>query len=140
MRTIVLYGAMFLILSMSGCTKQVSVPGQYEVEAKTIDDRLFLSQMRSEGRVIGSKLNLNADSTFFYLTCGNQMTGHWKNRQDSILLYVVTNSYRTDSMRSAGAIIIPHEPIVFHTRQRKLYRVWETADSTRTVELLTKKD
>ena len=145
MRTLTIYSLFCLIFSVCGCTKEFSVSGEYEITSKTLNDRMFLHKMKSEGRIVGSKLNLESDSTFLYVTCGNQMTGYWRKMQDSISLYVVTNVYRSDSMMSIGQAIIPKEPITFQIRKRQLYRLCETTDLNRSdlkrfVELLTRKD
>jgi hypothetical protein len=139
MRTTIAYYLLCLIFAVCSCTKDVSVSGEYRVEAKTINDQLFLRKIRSTDRIVGSELNLKSDSTFLYFTCGNEMTGHWRKIHESISLYVATNIYRSDSMRSKKEAIIPKEPIIFQIRQRQLYRFWDTTDSNRIVELLTKK-
>jgi hypothetical protein len=139
MRNPTIYDLLCLIFFVCGCTNGISVAGEYEVAPKTINDRLFIHKMKAEGRIVGSKLNLQTDSTFLYLTCGNQITGHWRKMKDSILLHVVTNVYRTASMKSINPAFIPNETITFQIRKAKLYRIGETTDSTRYVELLTKK-
>jgi len=138
MRIPTIYSLLWLLFAACSCTKEVPVSGEYEVAPKTVNDWLFLQKMKSKGRIVGSKLNLETDSTFLYLTCGNQMTGHWRKMQDSILLYVTTNVYRTDSMGVHHAII-PKEPISFQIRKGQLYRLLQPNDSNRCVELLTKK-
>lgn len=140
MRTPIIYSIICFILS--GCSNiiDISVFGEYEIAPKTINDRLFLRKMKADGRIVGSILILETDSTYFYLTCGNQITGHWRKMQDSVLLYVETNFYRTDSMRKAEEAFIPKGPITFQIHKGQLYRFWVMTDSTKYIELLTKKN
>ena len=140
MRILLLYSLLNLTFLVFSCAKDISISGEYEVATKTVNDRLFLRKMKSDGRIVGSQLSLKSDSTFLYLTCGNKMTGHWRKTQDSVFLHISTNVYRTDSMKLLSPAFFPDRPITFLVRERQLYRIWETANTNRTVELLTKKD
>ena len=46
----------------------------------------------------GTTLNLKADSTFSYGTCGNLITGIWSIKKDTLVLNGKTNKYRNDSL------------------------------------------
>lgn len=140
MKMFYLYITICILASTFSCSKEISIAGEYEAKPKTLSDRIFLRKMNSEGRIIGSRLSLAADSTFIYITCGNEMSGRWTKKQDSILLFVATNNPRVDNPRTKEPAIVPKDLIIFKTRNRQLYHVWEAADSSRFVELLTKSD
>src|SRR5438094_62877 len=48
----------------------------------------------------GSSLEINADSTFLYTTCGNIISGRWRIKSDSLVLFIYTNRLRVDSLNS----------------------------------------
>lgn len=131
-----------VLMATYGCSKSSVVAGEYEVAPKTLNDYLFLHKMDSRGRIVGSQLKLNPDSTFTYITCGNEMKGTWRQAAEAVLLHVSTNTYRASSLKSSQAPIIPKEPIEFFLHKGQLYRYWPrgTPDSARTIELLTKKE
>lgn len=139
MRSLIIHSLLGLMVLGCSARKNVVVSGEYGIVPKTLSDRLFLSKMNSDGRIVGSSLNLSPDSTFSYTTCGNQMTGSWSKKDDAILLYVATNAYRTDSMKMHPAAI-PTDPIIFHFRNAQLYRVFPSDGPGKIVELLTKKN
>jgi hypothetical protein len=131
-----LYIPGFFALLFASCTKDATLHGKYEVAPKTISDRLFTAKMKADGRIVGSALTLNPDSSFDYITCGNQMLGRWKADGDTVFLFVQSNTYRSDSMRRFTGII-PGAPIAFVIRKGQLYRLWETRED-RSIEILTK--
>jgi hypothetical protein len=57
---------------------------------------------RKTGFVVGSELELKDDSTFHYQTCGNRMEGHWHILNDSLILDVDSNLWRSDSLKEVG--------------------------------------
>ena len=134
-----IYILLVLLIPGYSCNKGNAVPGEYEVVPKTIGDRLFMRKINADGRIIGSRLNLHTDSTFTYKTCGNQMTGKWNKKKDSIILYVKTNIYRSDSMNSVNIPVISKEPIIFNIRKTRIYRCWGSPDGSMYIEALTKK-
>jgi len=48
----------------------------------------------------GITLDIKADSTFTYATCGNILTGRWRVEKDSIILHEKTNRFRLDSLNN----------------------------------------
>lgn len=137
MKTLTIF---WIVMLVTGCQAQnlpPSLPGHYSVRNKNLSDRIFLRQQQAGSRIIGSSLVLEADSTFQYQTCGNNMSGRWRAQQDSLLLTVLTNHYRSDSMAKTPAPL-PLTPLVFIIRNRQLYRFWEAGNEHNTIELLTK--
>lgn len=53
---------------------------------------------KREHFAIGSTIILNSDSSFNYETCGNVLKGYWKLNNDSLILNVISNRYRIDSL------------------------------------------
>jgi hypothetical protein len=51
---------------------------------------------------VGSELQVNEDSSYCYITCGNIMTGTWKIKDDSLMLMMETNRWRNDSLNEHG--------------------------------------
>ncbi len=139
MRKVIVLALYITIIFGCSSNKKFRASGDYEVKSKTLGDRLFLHKLKAKSRIIGSSLNLTPDSTFLYITCGNQMTGHWLQVSDSMLLYVITNVYRSDSLKSSNAQI-PDEPLIFHIRKAQLYRIFASSGSDKSVELLKKKN
>ena len=51
---------------------------------------------------IGTTLKLRKDSTYYYQSCGNIITGYWRVIDDSLCLFDETNRWRTDSINNLG--------------------------------------
>jgi hypothetical protein len=50
------------------------------------------------GHIVGCSLILEKDSSFLYMTCGNIQKGNWKIHNDSLLLFVKSSRYKSDSL------------------------------------------
>jgi hypothetical protein len=51
-------------------------------------------------------LDIKADSTFKYETCGNVMTGAWKKERNSLMLDIKSNYLKKDSSIRKNKIIV----------------------------------
>ena len=122
-----------------GCAKDAFYPAVYEVQSKSFIDRLLLKQTKTKGRIVGSTLQLLPDSGFLYRTCSNELSGKWSKENDSVILYPVTNEYRSDSMRSAQQSPLPLDPIIFTIMKNRIYRVSSTPGAERYIEILARK-
>ena len=93
------------ILCFASCsyTKQISIIGQYESyqigKLETIK-HVVKNGFKKIYFSAGNTLNINADSTFTYATCGNVLTGRWRVEKDSIILHEKTNRFRLDSLNN----------------------------------------
>jgi len=76
---------------------------------------------------VGSKLTLNPDSIFNYITCGQIQTGTWSIENDSLKLFVVSNRWKNDSLQKNGYNgiwpEIPKKSINFQIKKNKLKRI-----------------
>jgi hypothetical protein len=128
----------FLTIFICSCSTEPSFCGKYEVPPRSISYILFLHGRRARGRVVGSTLSLDTDSTFFYHMCGNELRGRWTKLGDSVVLNVSSNIYLGDSMKLLAPPAIPNNQISFRIWKRQLYRLMKIEEGE-TIELLTRK-
>jgi hypothetical protein len=130
----------FSIQNLTGCKNKYELLGTYSVTEKTFKDRIFLNKMRSDGRIIGSEINLNRDSTFNYKTCGSIVNGIWSRNEDTLMLIVKNGKFISDSIQKVKGHELDCLIIKFEIRKNQLFRIWHFKDSTRSLELMTKID
>ena len=51
---------------------------------------------------IGGAIEIKEDSTFYYQTCGNIVTGNWRLKKDTLYLFSESNRWRNDSLHLNG--------------------------------------
>jgi hypothetical protein len=56
--------------------------------------------LRYNSYMLGSSVELKADSTFIYQTCGNIEIGKWTIEEDSLVLYVSDGRHKNDSINA----------------------------------------
>lgn len=75
----------------------------------------------------GSELELKDNSTYRFTTCGNIILGTWKEKNDSLFLYVESNRFRNDSIQKVGLNgtwpVISDQPIIFKIKNNKLIQI-----------------
>lgn len=89
---------------------------------------------------VGSEIELKSDSTYKYTTCGNIITGTWSTSEDSLLLKVLTNRWRNDSLNTYGfegkMPEIAKEPIVFMFDSNSIHAVHINKKGRKTIQKL----
>ena len=94
-----------IILSFASCTnsKKISIIGHYESyqigKLETIK-HVVKNGFKKIYFSAGITLDIKADSTFTYATCGNILTGTWSLEKDSSILHEKTNRFRLDSLNN----------------------------------------
>jgi hypothetical protein len=72
-------------------------------------------------------IKLNNNNTFRYTTCGNIILGTWKEKNDSLFLYVESNRFRNDSLQKVGLNgtwpVITEELIAFKIKRNKFIQI-----------------
>ena len=75
----------------------------------------------------GTEIELNNNYTFRFTTCGNIILGTWKEKNDSLFLYVESNRFRNDSLQKVGLNgtwpVITEEPIAFKIKRNKFIQI-----------------
>lgn len=88
----------------------------------------------------GSELILNADSSFTHKSCGNIMTGNWTYKNDTLLLIVKTNRWRSDSLNKFGYQgkwpEIPEQPFILVNKRNYLEFVETLTNGEKGIERL----
>lgn len=95
---------LFAIISAVGCSVQnTNMIGSYKSKEFNKINRGYLYFFKNAPNVvIGSTLNLKADSTFHLVNCGNTIDGKWQIHQDSLLLFCEDNKWNNDSLNIYG--------------------------------------
>ena len=75
----------------------------------------------------GCEIEIKDNSTFRYTTCGNIILGNWKEKNDSLFLYVESNRFRNESIQKVGLNgiwpVITEEPIAFKIKRNKFIQI-----------------
>jgi hypothetical protein len=100
-RRLILSSFLTFIL-LNSCSREADFTGIYETDKYSLAEKASKNIFTKTGFVVGSKLELKDDSTFLYQTCGNRMEGHWHILNDSLILDVDSNLWRSDSLQEVG--------------------------------------
>ncbi|MBL0135945.1 MAG: hypothetical protein IPP79_19185 [Chitinophagaceae bacterium] len=118
-------------LICEACFAQQKLVGHYIISPKTNLQKVFSPLSGFKSYIVGSEITLNRDSSFEYSTCGNIIKGTWSSDADSVYFSIITNEYRTDSLRKyGGKANIPKDPLAFKIGSHKsnkviLYRLFD---------------
>lgn len=96
---------LFLFIALLSCKQETSndLTGTYESIRYSVFERPLESLKRiNDRRAVGTTLILNSDSSYQETTCGNIMTGTWRVKNDSLLLFCENNRWRIDSLQVFG--------------------------------------
>ncbi len=92
-----------MILCSLGCENSPpEIVGDYEIVEYSISDKLWYGGIKGYDLISGSSITINSDSTFKYITCGNVMNGNWRIVTDTLILDVISNQWRIDSLNIYG--------------------------------------
>ncbi len=84
-------------LTLSSCSPTKRIEGTYTSFVPNKITRLLFYRNISFSK--GTELNINKDSTYTLITCGNIVTGNWHIATDSLRLFAKTNNWKIDSLR-----------------------------------------
>jgi hypothetical protein len=95
---------MIIILFTIGCSKTDQFKtGTYSfVEISKLELGYLYITQGINNYALGSKIYIDIDSTFLYITCGNIMTGKWRCKDGNLFLQIQTNRWRNDSLNKYG--------------------------------------
>lgn len=134
----------FLICSVLACSKpDFEIIGNYQTPHYNLFENLAFALKRKK-HTIGCSLEVNNDSTFTYKTCGNIISGTWTTKSDSLLLSVISNRWRNDSLAVNGYNgtfpNISTKPIIFRIKNPYLDQELTPIFSNPTIINRLKKD
>lgn len=97
----------FIIPGMTGLIAQTTndqghLIGAYKSPDYSFFQKLFYNIFQRTSFAVGTTLELRQDSGFYKKTCGNIITGDWKVKADTLLLFYNTNRWRNDSLHQYG--------------------------------------
>lgn len=89
---------------LAGCRSSYSerIIGKYESVKYNYVAKNYLSFFKNTTYVLGSTLDINADSSYLLTNCGNIEDGKWQVHDDSLLLFCKNNRWRIDSFNKNG--------------------------------------
>ncbi len=94
------------ILTLNSCkVKEGAVIGKYNSKEYSYIELIWVNLINTRtvvGTVVGTKLEVNEDSSFYMQTCGNILTGNWLIKNDSLYLFVKNNRWKNDSLHLYG--------------------------------------
>ena len=97
------FAILALVVIFSSCKSSIpDLTGEYKNKDWTKMEMFTRSYLGGQALVVGSSLELNADRSFEYQTCGNIMTGTWSVKKDSLMLNIKTNRFQIDSLNEVG--------------------------------------
>lgn len=92
----------FATLLLVSCSREDDLIGKYEADRYHFLEMAPRSIFQKTGFAAGCTLELKEDSSFVYKTCGNVMEGYWSTKEDSLILDIDSNKWRTDSLQEHG--------------------------------------
>jgi|GEM_PF-864649 len=106
------------ILILSGCRASgESITGTYKSKTHNFVAQCYLHFFLNTRYVVGSTLEIKADSTYHLQNCGNIIDGKWQIGHDSLFLFCESNRWRMDSFNKTGFngefLECKHEPQIF---------------------------
>lgn len=103
----------FIVVSCSNSENRNKITGKYKSKTYHIFQRIIM-QIKNENHVLGSELDLRADSSYLYISCGNIMNGHWKiQNKDTLALFCINNRFRNDSLNEAIGATCGTSPVKY---------------------------
>ena len=87
---------------LASCSREDDMIGTYEADRYHFLEMAPMSVLQKTGFAAGSTLELNEDSSFVFMTCGNIQEGYWSIQADSLILDVHINRWRIDSLQEHG--------------------------------------
>ena len=93
-------GAILIIVLIYSCAVRNTnqIIGHYKSQKSTNRIKATLDYYLSGKIYVLDSLSINKDSTFRYKISGNTMTGNWKTKNDSLVLFIKTNRFNIDSL------------------------------------------
>ena len=130
LKTLLLFCFLFLLCTIFGqqsLQKSIKI-GTYSSYHFTLIERISLFTFKHINYFTnGAEIKLNNNNTFRYTTCGNIILGTWKEKNDSLFLYVESNRFRNDSLQKVGLNgtwpVITEEPIAFKIKRNKFIQI-----------------
>jgi hypothetical protein len=128
-----------------GCsTQSVDIAGTYKSHNPSLVKKGWKKLVEGyDGFITGSELELNRDSSFQKITCGNILTGKWYATNDTIYLKYETNEWRNDSLQQNGfegkwpKVPKDVQKVVFI--ENKIIFNWESSEGDKFYDVLIKK-
>ena len=135
-----IYIAILIVFTSLCASAQKNFTGYYKCAPLTFKNKLINSFRLINNITVGSKLYLDKDSSFKYITCGNILTGDWAIQNDSLLLKFKTNVFRNDSLVKSGARPDNTNGIIrFKIKnQYTLFSIYTDIDKSMSIEKLVK--
>ena len=111
------YSFIVLLPLIHSCSiKNTAIIGNYKTTEPTIMEQGF-KQLTYSSRIVGTVLTLNKDSTFYLKNCSQIITGGWKTKENSLLLYCNTKKFIIDSLnyaeKNSKYIVCDNTPYIY---------------------------
>ena len=133
------YSILFTLFFYSCNTNTKNIVGTYESKQFSDIGQLLKTKGKGGSFFIGTTLSLNADSTFFMQTCGNNIKGNWMVKDDSLHLEYTENKFRKERLNDERSIR-QNGLISFQIQNAKLKSVDRNSEKYFIVEVLEKKN
>ncbi|MFN8116070.1 MAG: hypothetical protein U0W65_08155 [Bacteroidia bacterium] len=90
--------------------KKSSIFGEYQSKRYSFFERIPLI-IKNKTYVLHSKIILNSDSTYIFITCGTEMKGIWHVSNDSLILICKENKFINDSLNKIRKASCGEKPV-----------------------------
>jgi hypothetical protein len=102
-------GVVFTLVMLSCSPVKHGIVGHYKSKTYNRLQHMYY-QVHNSTYVLHSTLDINADSTFVKMTCGNAITGNWRVKADTLMLICKRFTYHNDSLNKIRDTICGSDP------------------------------